>query len=62
MAASDEQFGNKGYGQIGSYGGNPYDSRDPSPAGYNNYNQGGGNGMLFDALHPLHVSNTIQAM
>jgi syntaxin 1B/2/3 len=37
-------FGNKGYGQIGSYGGNPYDSRDPSPAGYNNYNQGGGYG------------------
>lgn len=46
MAAADEQFGNKGYGQIGSYGGNPYDSRDPSPAGYNNYNQGGGYGMF----------------
>lgn len=62
MAAADEQYGNKGYGQIGSYGGNPYDARDASPAGYNNYNQGGGYGMLFDALHPRHVSNTIQAM
>ena len=49
MAAADEQYGNKGYGQIGSYGGNPYDSRDASPAGYNNYNQGG-YGRLFDAL------------
>jgi syntaxin 1B/2/3 len=42
MAAADEQYGNKGYGQIGSYGGNPYDERDQSPAGdrYNNFSQG----------------------
>lgn len=38
MAATDEQYGNRGYGQIGSSGGNPYDARDQSPAGYNNYN------------------------
>jgi hypothetical protein len=54
-------YGNKGYGQIGSYGGNPYDSRDQSPAGYNNYDQGG-YGMSLDALHPQQVSNTVQAM
>lgn len=44
MTAADEQYGNKGYGQIGAYGGNnPYDQRDNSPAGgdrYNNYAQG----------------------
>jgi hypothetical protein len=61
MAAADEQYGNKGYGQIGSYGGNPYDSRDQSPAGYNNYDQGG-YGMSLDVLHPQQVSNTVQAM
>jgi hypothetical protein len=42
MAAADEQYGNKGYGQIGSQGGNPYDERDQNPAGdrYNNFSQG----------------------
>ncbi len=38
-----DQYGNKGYGQIGSYGNNnPYDQRDEAPAGdrYNNYAQG----------------------
>jgi hypothetical protein len=41
MAAADEQYGNKGYGQIG-HGGNPYDERDQNPAGdrYNNFSQG----------------------
>ena len=42
MAAADEQYGNKVYGQIGSYGGNPYDERDTTAAGdrYNNFSQG----------------------
>lgn len=42
MAATDEQYGNKGYGQIGAYNNNPYDQRDESQGGdrYNNYAQG----------------------
>ena len=28
MAAADQQYGNKGYGQIGSYGHNPYDQHE----------------------------------
>lgn len=38
MAAADQQYGNRGYGQIGSAGGNPYDARDQS-AGYDNYDR-----------------------
>jgi syntaxin 1B/2/3 len=44
MAAADEQYGNKGYGQIGSYG-------DNSPAGdrYNNFSQGPYDDRMFCA-------------
>ena len=61
MAAADEQYGNKGYGQIGSYGGNPYDARDASPAGYNNYNQGG-YGTSSMRHTSTAISNAVQAM
>ena len=48
MAATDEQYGNRGYGQIGSSGGNPYDARD-------NYAQGGYDDRTFShTLHFLH--------
>ena len=42
MAATTQQYGNKGYGQIGSYGNNPYDQRDDGHGGdrFNNYSQG----------------------
>ena len=60
MAAADEQYGNKGYGQIGSYGGNPYDARDQSPAGYNNYDDR--RLLLLCSMRLRRPSNTAQAM
>lgn len=38
MAATDQQYGNKGYGQIGSQGNNPYDQQGGDR--YNNFAQG----------------------
>ena len=60
MVAADEQYGNKGYGQIGSYGGNPYDARDQSPAGYNNYDDR--RLLLLCSMRLRRPSNTAQAM
>ncbi|KAF1945123.1 syntaxin [Clathrospora elynae] len=42
MAATDEQYGNKGYGQIGSQGGNPYAQRDDSTGGDGYYDNSQG--------------------
>lgn len=51
MAAINEQYGNKGYGQLESYG-NPYDQRDDGAGGdrYNNYSEGRYDDRAFPAI------------
>ena len=60
MAATNEQYGNKGYGQIGSYGNNPYDQRDDGPGGdrYNNYSQGRYDDRTSPILHTYSTQLT----
>lgn len=42
LTEMNEQYGNSGYNQIDSYGGNPYDQRNDGAQGgrYNNFSQG----------------------